>query len=60
MSVRGRTTSDGDVEFFEDADGTVLATIRGLGVVADIPATDPGDGVTIWNDEGVLKLASGP
>lgn len=25
-----------------------------------IPTSDPGDGVTLWNDAGVLKVASGP
>lgn len=28
--------------------------------IAAIPTTDPEDGATIWNDSGVLKLASQP
>lgn len=29
-----------------------------LPLLADIPTTDPEDGETIWNDGGVLKVAS--
>ncbi|SCW80602.1 hypothetical protein SAMN02927924_03031 [Sphingobium faniae] len=32
-------------------------TIGGISLAA-IPTTDPQDGVTIWNDAGVLKVAS--
>lgn len=31
-------------------DGTII-------FLEDFPDTDPGDGVTIWNDEGVLKVS---
>lgn len=33
----------------------VAAAIK---AIDGLPTTDPADGVTIWNDEGVLKLAS--
>lgn len=29
-------------------------------IIAALPTSDPGDGVTIWNDAGVLKVATGP
>lgn len=29
-------------------------------IIAALPTADPGDGVTVWNDAGVLKVATGP
>lgn len=43
--------------------GNVYATMDDLPditVLTEIPTIDPEDGVTIWNDSGVLKLASAP
>lgn len=39
-----------------ESDHTTLAGDHAL--LAAIPTTDPADGETIWNDNGVLKLAS--
>lgn len=39
--------------------GTKTGTPANLMIgLADFPTTDPGDGVTIWNDSGVLKVAT--
>jgi len=35
---------------------TILETAEAL--LGSIPTTDPEDGETIWNDNGVLKVAS--
>jgi hypothetical protein len=45
------TVTDGEVTL--KADKAALLTI-----VGNIPTTDPADGASIWNDSGVLKLAS--
>lgn len=42
----------GDIEFNGDSAAAAVA------IIADIPTTDPGDGVSIWLDEGVLKVST--
>lgn len=71
VETGGTVEAEGDVfvavEFDEDyftvSEGTVTlkAEVAALlDIVDDIPTTDPADdGVTIWNDNGVLKV-SGP
>lgn len=39
-------------------DGGALV-VKGVDLGA-LPTTDPGDSVTIWADNGVLKVATGP
>lgn len=59
--IRGRTNTAGEVEFYDEASGTVVLTLdsslAALGT-ALATTTDPEDGVTIWNDSGTLKTAS--
>jgi hypothetical protein len=31
-----------------------------VALVAALPTTDPGDGVSIWNNAGSLEVATGP
>lgn len=51
---------------FVVADGGTITVENGGSLVvkgADLgalPTTDPGDGATIWVDNGVLKVATGP
>ncbi|TXL75625.1 hypothetical protein FHP25_13300 [Vineibacter terrae] len=40
-----------------EAGGSLIVGGADLGA---LPTSDPGDGVTLWNDAGVLKIASGP
>lgn len=60
--IRGRTTAAGDVEFYDEASGDVVFEISadGAGALTTTLATttDPEDGATVWNDDGVLKVAS--
>lgn len=44
----------GDVTFGGESAADVVA------LIAAIPTTDQNDSVTIWNDEGVLKVSSAP
>lgn len=50
-----------DADYFEVNDGevTLKADVAALlTIVSDIPTVDPADdGVTIWNDGGVLKVS---
>jgi len=39
-------------------DAAMVAIDATLAIVSAIPAVDPEDGATIWNDGGVLKVAS--
>jgi hypothetical protein len=42
-----------------DADGRALFAAKAVTAAKiDVPTEDPEDGVTIWNDAGVLKVAS--
>lgn len=53
--VRGRTTSDGDVEFYESDTGAAISSIRGGSMsgaaptIADSEAADAGELVTDFN-----------
>lgn len=69
VDVGGTIESDGDAftsasfdtDYFTVADGevTIKAEVAALlAIVAAIPTVDPADdGVTIWNDNGVLKAS---
>ena len=41
-------------------DAGLAALAAAVAPVSALPTADPGDGVSIWNDEGVLKVATGP
>lgn len=44
----------------EDLTDLEEATQDAVDLVAGIPTTDPADGVGVWNDEGTLKVPTGP
>ena len=55
MSTR-LTDSNGNI--FHDADGNITLNETMLAMIKAIPTADPEDGATIWNDGGVLKVAT--
>lgn len=65
MSLRDDLlAADTDAEKAAVLDAAVVAVNAALAaasaiiaVVSAIPAEDPGDGLTIWNDAGVLKVS---
>ena len=40
--------------------GLSTAQTAAVAAVTSLPTTDPGDGVSIWNNAGSLEVASGP
>lgn len=48
--IKTQYEANADTNAFTDAEQTTV------GILAAVPTTDPGDGVTVWNDAGVLKV----
>jgi hypothetical protein len=58
LNLKGhRIGALGDPESAREA-ATKAYVDRAVALVRGIPTADPMDGVSIWNDEGVLKTAS--
>ena len=53
-----RGTRPDQVPFNRDLGSAAYLQKEDVILVKDIPKIDPEDGVTIWNDNGVLKCAS--
>lgn len=59
-ALDGAATPSAANVFVTAADVVNLPTTAEKAFLDAVPTTDPGDGVTIWADTGVLKIASGP
>jgi len=56
LYVSARPASGNTASWVEVAKTSDVPTLPAF--LENIPDTDPEDGVTVWNDEGVLKVAS--
>lgn len=67
LGIEGVTASAAELNILDGAtlstaelnilDG-VTATATEINLLDGLPTVDPADGVTVWNDAGVLKVAS--